>query len=90
MSRDPYERDRRIGSWTVNTDLLIDNLEIGAAIQRDVVILHVERDPIHNRVKFYGIGPVFEIVPEGCETPQYEPWIARTGEGVRVTEWKRL
>lgn len=85
---DPYQRDRRLGRWTVHYDTSADAAGM-LLLQRDVVVRDVRHRPEMAWIEYIGQSEHFEIVPLGDEVPFYVPIVHVENNEPQSVTWAR-
>ncbi|MFM5239853.1 hypothetical protein ACEUAP_21000 [Aeromonas veronii] len=84
--------ETRIGQFEVPAVLFrTSHHEQMAAIQKDMVVLHIESNFCSNKAKIFAVHPAFDEVREGCITPSYEVVMGKDEDGgIAPVTFKKL
>ncbi len=84
--------ENRIGQFEVHAVMFRpSHYEQMAAIQKGMIVLHIESNFCSSKAKIFAVHPAFDDVGEGCITPSYEVIMEKDEDGgIAPVTFKKL
>ena len=76
-----FVEERRIGRFSIGTDMLRKDVEAVMAVMGNMIVVRCEQLQFQDTFEYIAYSPEFDIVPLGLEIPTYEGIISKKDDG---------